>query len=43
LRWPNKDKPGAGNLPARVDAVGKLGGDGYSTIRERFELARPEL
>jgi flavin reductase (DIM6/NTAB) family NADH-FMN oxidoreductase RutF len=29
--------------PELVDAVGKLGGDGYSTIRERFELARPLL
>lgn len=27
--------------PVRLDAVGKLGGDGYSTTRDRFELARP--
>lgn len=29
--------------PALVDAVGKLGGDHYSTTRTRFELARPIL
>ena len=29
--------------PDLLDAVGKLGGDGYSTIRERFDLARPVL
>lgn len=27
--------------PDLLDAVGKLGGDHYSTTRERFELARP--
>jgi flavin reductase (DIM6/NTAB) family NADH-FMN oxidoreductase RutF len=29
--------------PGLLDAVGKLGGDAYATIRERFELARPVL
>jgi flavin reductase (DIM6/NTAB) family NADH-FMN oxidoreductase RutF len=29
--------------PQRLDAVGKLGGNQYSTIRERFELVRPTL
>ena len=30
-------------LPERVDAVGKLGADDYSTIHERFAYARPVL
>lgn len=29
--------------PDLLDAVGKLGGNAYSTTRERFELARPVL
>lgn len=29
--------------PDLLDAVGKLGGDAYSTTRDRFELARPVL
>ena len=29
--------------PGLLDAIGKLGGDNYATIRERFELARPVL
>jgi flavin reductase (DIM6/NTAB) family NADH-FMN oxidoreductase RutF len=29
--------------PDLLDAVGKLGGDAYSTTRERFEMARPVL
>ncbi|MFV8756289.1 flavin reductase family protein [Nannocystaceae bacterium ST9] len=29
--------------PAALDAIGRLGGDGYATTRERFDLARPEL
>lgn len=29
--------------PARLDAIGKLGGDSYSGTRERFILARPKM
>lgn len=29
--------------PAALDAVGKLGDDYYSTVRDTFELARPRL
>ncbi|MET3133747.1 flavin reductase (DIM6/NTAB) family NADH-FMN oxidoreductase RutF [Oxalobacteraceae bacterium GrIS 1.11] len=29
--------------PARLDAIGKLGGDWYSNTRERFALPRPTL
>lgn len=25
----------------RLDAIGKSGGDGYRSIRQRFDLARP--
>lgn len=28
--------------PARLDAVGRLGGEGYTTTRERFQLERPD-
>lgn len=28
--------------PARLDSVGRLGGEGYATTRERFELVRPD-
>ena len=28
--------------PARLDAIGRLGGEGYATTRERFELERPD-
>ncbi|MBB5018533.1 flavin reductase (DIM6/NTAB) family NADH-FMN oxidoreductase RutF [Chitinivorax tropicus] len=27
--------------PALLDAIGKLGGDGYSTTRDRFAMSRP--
>ncbi|MDK2123856.1 flavin reductase family protein [Parachitinimonas caeni] len=29
-------------LPDRLDAIGKLGGDDYSLIRERFQMTRPQ-
>ncbi len=29
--------------PAALDAIGKMGGDGYCTTRERFELMRPQI
>ena len=28
--------------PARQDAIGRLGGEGYTRTRERFDLARPD-
>jgi flavin reductase (DIM6/NTAB) family NADH-FMN oxidoreductase RutF len=28
--------------PARLDAVGRLGGEDYATTRDRFQLARPD-
>lgn len=28
--------------PARLDAIGKLGGDHYTTTRDLFEMARPQ-
>ncbi len=28
--------------PARLDTVGRLGGEGYATTRDRFELERPD-
>jgi hypothetical protein len=28
--------------PARQDAIGRMGGEGYTRTRERFDLARPD-
>jgi flavin reductase (DIM6/NTAB) family NADH-FMN oxidoreductase RutF len=28
--------------PAKLDAVGRLGGESYATTRDRFELERPD-
>ena len=28
--------------PGRLDAIGRMGGSGYSTTRDRFELPRPQ-
>lgn len=28
--------------PAKIDAVGRMGGFGYATTRDRFEIARPD-
>lgn len=28
--------------PARLDSIGRLGGEDYATTRERFQLARPD-
>ena len=29
--------------PSLLDAIGKMGGDGYARTRERFEMARPQV